>query len=457
MVAVTIDRPAVLDVAALGLPAPTLRVPALSGWRAAWSSDAPSPFAAGGTALFRRQAAEECLDVVGVLRAYRAPQPEEDWRTPRASERRLLAQVNAIAGLGPQALERIAALAIDPDLPDPGRVFAATFTLGCIGGPDWLPALQRIVKTAVARHPEEGAQAMEALSLSPREDLPSWLSPLLRDASPALRAAAVRVLGFRWQLDEAAWAQAMRDPHPDVVRAALLAPVHRFDPARVEPLLLTAAASTDEPTAQKALRLGAALRSPALHGQAARMAARDPGWAGALQALALHGHPGDATLLRGLLRQAHRWPAVRAAGALGLPALMPDLIALHDDPLRSDEERRLAAQALTTIAGPTPAGATSPADEWRRVAAEAPAERRLRGGRPLNAAVLLAQLSGPGWWRAGRQDLYLELIAASRVPIARFSPFDFVAVQEDALDRIAEGMAPGTARAAISAPALAPQ
>ena len=441
-----IDQPRLLDLAAVGAPAPSLRVPAQPGWRGAWPSggEAPSsPFEAGGTAAFRRRAAEECLDLVAVLRAYRVPQPDEHWRTPIDSERRLLAQVNAIIGLGAEALDQVAALAIDPDLPDPGRVFAALLVLGCVAGDRWWPAMHRIFETAVSRHPEEGAHAVEALSLSPRTDLPELLSPLLGHESPALRAAAARVLAFRWELPERAWETAMRDAAPAVVAAALGAPAHQFDPGRCEPLLLAAAHSPAEPVARAALRLGAALRLPALHGQATRMATRDPGWADALTAMAMHGHPGDAVLLRAMLRNADRWQAARAAGVLGLPALIPDLLALHDDPLRNDEERQLAAQALATIAGPAPDGDS--AGWWRRIA-QAPADLRVRGGRPLGAGVLLARLRGPGWSRAGRQDQYLELVAASRGQAPRFSPFDFVAAQEASLQRIADAMVPRDAR-----------
>ncbi|MGN7873519.1 hypothetical protein ACTJKJ_08140 [Roseateles sp. 22389] len=442
-----IDQPRLLDLAAVGAPAPSLRVPAQPGWRGAWPSggEAPSsPFEAGGTAAFRRRAAEECLDLVAVLRAYRVPQPDEHWRTPIDSERRLLAQVNAIIGLGAEALDQVADLAIDPDLPDPGRVFAALLVLGCVAGDRWWPAMQRIFETAVSRHPEEGAHAVEALSLSPRTDLPELLSPWLGHESPALRAAAARVLAFRWELPERAWETAMRDAAPAVVAAALGAPAHQFDPGRCEPLLLAAAHSPAEPVARAALRLGAALRLPALHGQATRMATRDPGWADALTAMAMHGHPGDAVLLRAMLRNADRWQAARAAGVLGLPALIPELLALHDDPLRNDEERQLAAQALATIAGPAPDGDS--AGWWRRIA-QAPADLRVRGGRPLGAGVLLARLRGPGWSRAGRQDQYLELVAASRGQAPRFSPFDFVAAQEASLQRIADAMVPRDARA----------
>ncbi|MDH0868126.1 hypothetical protein [Mitsuaria sp. GD03876] len=453
---IAIDRPVLLDADTLGAGAPSLRVPAQPGWRAGWpaAEDGAPAFDGGGTAGFRRRAAEECLDLAAVLRAYRAPQPEEHWRTPQDAERRLLAQLNAIVGLGADALDRIADLAIDPDLPDPGRVFAALLVLGCVAGDRWTDAMRRVFTTAVGRHPEEGAAAIEAMSLSPRADLAEWMAPLLRHETPALRAAAARVLAYRWELSEDAWAAAMRDADAQVVEAALGAPAHQFDPARCEPLLLAAARSPAEPVARAALRWGAALRLPALHGEAARIASGDAGWAGAPLALAMHGHPGDALVLRAMLRHAGRWHAVRAAGTLGLPGLIPDLLALHDDPLRSDEERRLAAQALTAISGRAPTG--TEAAWWRRVAAEAPADRRLRGGRPLNATVLLDQLRGPGWWRAGRQDQYLELVAASRGAVPRFNAFDFVAVQDDALRRIAEALASPRERAsAIAGPASA--
>ena len=102
-------------------------------------ADATQPDA--GTAAFRRRATTECLDTLAALRAFREPLPNETWQTPYASECRALAQVNAIVGLGPSSMQHAVDHALDPDLPDPGRVFAVLLTLGCVAGARWLAPL----------------------------------------------------------------------------------------------------------------------------------------------------------------------------------------------------------------------------------------------------------------------------------------------------------------------------
>jgi hypothetical protein len=341
--------PACLSVELLGAPPPSLRIVATGGWRASFGVAGPGP-AAGGTAAFRRRAAEECLDLAGLLREYRVPEPEEPWMAPERSEERLLAQVNAIVGLGTDAIDHVAALAIDPDVPDPGRVFGALFVLGCIAEDAWRNELRRIFETAVSRHPEEGAAAVEALCLSPRSDLAAIAKGWLRHERPALRAAAVRVLAFRWELAEEDWDLAAQDEHPSVVAASTAAPVHRYDPARVERGLQKALRSGLDPLVGSALRAGASMGLSALLHQVQHRAGDDARWA--------------------------------------------DVMG--------------AAQALYH-----------------------------RTSHPRDIALLIAGLQDPAGDRALRQDLYLELLAATHGRAPRFSPFDFVAAQRHALDRIA--------------------
>jgi hypothetical protein len=86
-----IDVPRSLDVDAFYVGPPrTLSV--TSGQKNRWREEGSTH----GTASYRRRAVLECLDIIGVLRDYRPPEPGETWLTPAASERRLLAQINAI-------------------------------------------------------------------------------------------------------------------------------------------------------------------------------------------------------------------------------------------------------------------------------------------------------------------------------------------------------------------------
>src|SRR5258707_12815757 len=113
----------------------------------------PTGRLSNGTQSFRDQSVVECLDTASVLRTYRKPLRGETWLTPLKSERRLLAQVDAIIGLGVPALVRVEALAFDPDVPDPNRLFAAAFTLGCLDNPRWLNSVVSMLIRAAESTP----------------------------------------------------------------------------------------------------------------------------------------------------------------------------------------------------------------------------------------------------------------------------------------------------------------
>ena len=85
------------------------------------------------------------------------------WLIPAASERRLLAQVNVIIALGPLALDHVRELALDPDVPDPGRVFAVLMVLGCVEDHDWFLAARDlfIAAAVVIAAAERGVSAKE--------------------------------------------------------------------------------------------------------------------------------------------------------------------------------------------------------------------------------------------------------------------------------------------------------
>src|SRR5947207_704284 len=100
------EQPRCVDVAARFVGAPALDLPITLALSGALSG----VFAAEGTAGFRRRAVRECFDSLTILRAYREPLAGETWTTPRRSEVRLLAQVEAILCLGDPALTQVADL-----------------------------------------------------------------------------------------------------------------------------------------------------------------------------------------------------------------------------------------------------------------------------------------------------------------------------------------------------------
>jgi len=426
------DVPRCLDVERFQVGAPGVSLPPSRGWRSAW--DAPPQ--RGGTAAFRHRVVQECLDTVAVLRTYREPLEGEMWTTPGESEQRLLAQVNAILGLGHAALDEVARLALDDDLPDPHRVFASLFILSCAAGERWLPAMRRIFVTAVMRHPQEAGAAVEAMGLGPHAGIDGGMLLLLNDPQARLRAAAVRVLAYRGTLAETAWVQAMRDEDVGVLAAALTAPLRGYDDRLCEQGLVRALDSESELLVRLALRAGASLGLPRTRALAANLATHDPAWADAAHAFALHADLADSRRLGAMLQGPGRGHAARAAGVLGSATLVPALLSLLADSECLPRELALAQRALWLIAA-LPAG---DANEMQRAwAARAGAFRddlRYRLGQPFHPAVLVQLLKGPEGSRAARQDWYVELAGATAWRIPRFSPYDFVGVQQAALRRL---------------------
>lgn len=426
------DVPRCLDVERFQVGEPGVALPPSRGWRAAWDATGPP----GGTALFRRRVVQECVDTVAVLRTYREPLEGETWTIPGESEQRLLAQVNAIIGLGPKALDQVAELALDDDLPDPHRVFASLFILSCVGGEHWLPAMRRIFVTAVMRHPQEAGAAVEAMGLGPHAGIDSGMALLLDDPHARLRAAAVRVLAYRGTLPEAAWVQAMREEDVGVLAAALNAPLRGYDDALCEQGLARVLDSGSELLVRLALRAGASLRLPRTRALAATLATRDPAWADSAHAFALHADLADSRRLGAMLQGPGRAHAARAAGVLGSATLVPALLDLLDDPDCLPQELALSQRALWLIAGLPAGDANAMRRAWAARAGSFRDDLRYRVGQPFHPSGLVQLLRSTEGSRALRQDWYAELAGATGWRIPRFSPFDFVGVQHAALRRL---------------------
>jgi hypothetical protein len=389
---------------------------------------------------FREQAVRECLDTISVLRSYREPLDGEGWLVPAASERRLLAQVNAIVALGRDALKQVIALSLDADVPDSGRVFAGLLVLGCTEGREWLGPAREIFVSSTLRNADESAAAVEALSLCPNPEVPTLLSPLLDDERPPVRAASIRVLGFRDALAEARWMTAVRDDSAVVVKAALTVPLRRYDRnvcRRVVELMI--AQSDAESIVRLALRAGVTIRSDATHDFAAQIARTDPSWAEAGECLALFGQLDDVRQVREMLDGSGLQNGLRAAAILGSLEIVPDLLELLDRRDAPPETSGLARQALTTITGLDFAVTTDAIEAlslWSAHSHRFDPRFRYRNGSVLTLETMLQLLRTGSGLRKVRQDVYLEMQAATESRVPRFSSYDFVSVQAQSLRHI---------------------
>jgi HEAT repeat protein len=399
----------------------------------------------GGTQAYRRQAVRECLDTVAVLRSYREPLEGETWLIPAASERRLLAQVNAIIALGPDAVKQVIDLSLDADVPDPGRVFAGLLVLGCLGGRDWIEPARNIFVAAALRTAVEATAAIEALCLGPNPEIVAVMVNLLRDDRSRVRSGAARVLSFRGELSEADWHNAINDPDPSVVAAALTSPLRGYDRRHCERALQPFFARRDvEPLTRLALRAGVSLGLESARQSAIELSRHDPSWADAIHALAMLGYLGDARYVRTALGNAHSEQSVRAAGVLGSIEVVPDLLRLLDDKELPPELGLLVRQALATITGlpfVTTATLSKALDLWSQHSSAFNPRVRYRHGHPLTLEGLLQSLrTGPGA-RTIRQAAYLEMLSGTESRVPHFSAYDFVGVQQQSLRRIEHWLA----------------
>ena len=433
-------------------------------------------------AAFLAAWARECFDEVVMLGHQRAPLLGDPWRVSLPLDRRLLAAVDALAGLGPEAIARLEPLALDAPAAEPGRVFAITLIAGCLAGRDALGAAERVLRRHGAKATEVARSFVAAAKLAPHPDLPRLLRGLLDDADPAYRALAAEVLVSRELLDADELGLLARGAD-----AATLAQV------------LPALARTAHPELEHSLRLALAEDDAAL---------REAAWI----ALAYAGHPraaavvkneldgpfadraalmlaivGDEADARALAQRAHGAPSPSLAEALGwagaveaVPRLI-ELVASDDEALAS-----AAADALVRLTGaalyeeievdpgtmvdpdvpdpdvgepPEPSLAALVSDPrhlpaegsrdklvlpsrrpeaWRAYWAEAEKKsprdprQRLRRGQPYTPAVSLWELDQGLLTPRGRGLLHVEL-AVRTGRWVRFDPLDWVAAQEAAL------------------------
>ena len=434
-----IDVPRCVDVDAAYVGAPRASA-STSRSDGIWGAEVPGL----GTWAFRRTAVEQCLDTAGVLRSYREPLEGETWLTPAASERRLLAQVNAILALGPDALADVKRLALDADVPEPARVFAALFVLGSSAGRRWLAPAADAFVTAAVRSANEAAAAIEALSLCPNPEIGALLAASLGDSRPRVRASAILILAYRHELSESQWQAALQDDDFTVVAATLTAPLDRYDrPGCHRAFQRLFAADPGETVTKLALRAALAIGLEFAYVRAHEIVRHDPTWAAAAYILALADDL-PAARVRDMLDGPSIDDGVRAAGVLGDLDLIPDLLELVDRPSSPAGTRAAAKQALATITGLDFHVVDDPVQAialWSAHEARFRRGVRYRRGEPWSLEGLYRCLQVGPASRSVRQETYFEMRVATQSRLPRFSAYDFVAVQRTSLARIEQWLA----------------
>ena len=392
-----------------------------------------------GTQAFRDQSAVECLDTAGVLRSYRKPQRGETWLTPLKSERRLLAQVDAIIGLGERAIARVEALAFDPDIPDPSRLFAAAFTLGCIDNERWTNSAVSMLIRAAHRTRAELDAVTEALCLSPNRKIAVVLEPLLSHELLNVRAAAIHIMGYRGTLPEDAWHAAIRSGETSLTISALKAMTHNYRTDACRSALLPLYGDDSERILRLAMLAGLRLRSRAAYECAAGIADVDPSRADSLRIVALFGVWADIARVRSVIAGDMALPGMVAAGILGYVDLVPDLFAVIENGEEGSKLSLAAADALRMVIGTScgePETLAGAKQFWAAHAGAFDKGSRYRLGKFLSTNLILEQLGEGSWSRKDRQQLYGELMAVTHCRIPPFSPYDFIGAQRLALQTI---------------------
>lgn len=305
-----------------------------------------------------RRWARDALEELAVAGRMRRPREDEAWTSGRSFEARALVSLDALASLGRGASndERLdVARVVDETLhewsiPDPGRVFAATFALACFSGHG---AGARLHVHARNLHPTTAGAVEDALALgsSPHVD-DVVLSLLCEDESPALLERGLRVARRRRRVPASlavellehpelrvavAAAQACASLDPQVARAALEDAL--FGPAALAVHAAEALAAMHAPVAPWADRLFA-LTSDNFDAPATVQAAR---------LRVLHARGRDVEPLLELCEQLPREASIELLGWLGSAVALEPLCAALGDPDWGIRER--AAWSLARITG----------------------------------------------------------------------------------------------------------
>jgi 3-oxoacyl-[acyl-carrier-protein] synthase I len=161
------------------------------------------PIAATPEAVALQDLARACMEDVAILGGLRRPNDDEPWSATDRFERRLLANLDALAALdsaeaapgeGIDVPAALLAYSAESSFADGGRGFTRAFGLGCFGGED--PVRAAVVGLRNA-HPLTRPAQLDALCLAPSPRIVPAMERLLWDEDPALVRLALEVLRFR--------------------------------------------------------------------------------------------------------------------------------------------------------------------------------------------------------------------------------------------------------------------
>ena len=210
---------------------------------ASFSAATPPPVQladVGGEAItlarFHTEVVEACVDTMASLARDRALLPARE--RPRA-EARILEQLDAILVTGLGCVDGLfSAWRRSLASPDPWKIWAPVFALGCIEGGESLRAIVASLEALAPDARAYGRVAAEALALAPHADRARFAASLTASAHPIVRAIGVDVRARCGALSPEELVVRLDDASAPVVEAALRA-VGRLpgpEPALVEAL-----------------------------------------------------------------------------------------------------------------------------------------------------------------------------------------------------------------------------
>ena len=425
--------------------------------------------------------ARECFEEVGMIGLQRAPLPGDEWRSCKSLETRMIAAIDAIAALGPAALARVEALAMDMPAANPMSVFAVAMIGCCIEGRDALAGAERVLHRFGPLDPMVGPPFAAAMKLGPSPYVEGAMRSLFASKEIGCRAIAVDVLAHRGWLTAEDLSLIADDPDPRVLALGLAAMATARHPD-LERAIERALGGSDA-----RLRLSALdAMAIAAHGRAATAARREAeGMLGdrALVRLAIVASEDDARFLLDRARASRTAEATLALGWSGLVEAMPlllDLLESKDDDVKiaagASLDRLLGARLVESLeilpealddvevvdpdpepppARPTLAALVSnPRDVppkgssealeipstdpvvwrayWKEHGPRLDPRMRIRRGQGWSPSVSLYELDRLSLSPEERRCLHREL-AARTGKLTPFDPHDFVSVQEQSL------------------------
>ncbi len=307
-----------------------------------------TPRVAVGQIAFLEARCREMFEEVSMVALQRTPMPGEPWRESLLLERRMLAAIDAIAAIGPIAVEHVGRLWMDAPLRDGHHAFALAACLGAIAGRDALAGIE-VALFAADRSDEVAEGLVAALRFAPHDRLAGALASWLREEDPVVRAVAIEVLIGRGlatpqQLVTAADDEDARVAGPALIRLACAGAAHPDLAALVE-----RARHADAPRLVHAGHVAATVALLPFAASALGEQVRESGDPDLTRWLAIAGDEADAAWLLEQAMVAAEPAAVDAVGWAGSGAAVAPLIGLlgtEDDALDA-----VVASALDRITG----------------------------------------------------------------------------------------------------------